>query len=1755
MDEQLKRELQEALYGALAAIYENSGGKSEKTQQETNIEIVVSGDSLSLIKAISENDSLDDRITKVASAFEVLNNRLRDFEHLDVAGPGGSFTQFVNFISLLASIPNLDNLKKYSGATASKVSRFLRTLSQGIADTDVSNITDGVKAMMLVQTLAENEWLGKLEAFNSSSAKNAVEGIVDTISYIVETLNSLDVKSTLRAMPDIASIVDFINTFTDPQWIDKLEKATDKLNKRANREAIKNFLVAVAGIFDDPKIKDVFFKDPKETIDGQGIYGLIGLLNWFTQDKFFSKIMKANLAVRLGGASAIKKFFNEVGSIFLSDYVTSMTKEKTDAMQQIFKMLDMVSSFGFLVKISIAEEVLSYNVGKNIARFFNGFVENLTKIELRDFKKAIDVLDSTNELISTLTKSFLAIAAVSLLIAYTRPITTILTIGAIVGMEIILIKSILSSLKDFNSKNAIESMKAFDALIKSITMSMLSVVVAAVAIKVIGEKPIIEALALFAVVTVALLGTAWLLSKSDKLIKQGKEGAEGLAILVGAIGITMVLVALTGIIAKSIDVDNLIWVGVIALAVIGISVLIASFWKHQGKDSMMGLVGLAALVIGLGLNLMLIAATARMLGEVKASDWEILKGIVLAEVVLFGAIGLASKTELIGTQAIKGVVELIALMTGLSLNLMLLTATALLLKQVSAKELEKLAALIAGELAVAGILIGAANSKILDGPGVKTKLAILEILLLGLSVNALLASEAARNVKGVTGDDLWKLTGILGIEIVILGILAGIGYAVGTVSWSIGILEVLLAGLLGISWLTIQVAKAARSVTIEDVEHVGNILGKLGWIATVFAGLSTVFSLASGFIAIGELVIGGMILIVSKAISLIDKSVEAIKRYKESGINMSVDGKSLIEDMGGFISAMAKTFGNPILNVWYAAVAATMTAALMPMLLSVSTFIDVVSKVAKMSIIVGYDEHGKPIYERVEPTVFGEAATKVGEGFKTFIDKMSESFTVANVTSMILMALIGDTLSPIMSSVGSYVDAVLKLATSTYVSGYDENGKAIYEHTDPAMFGTAAEVISANFKTFLETLIKEANNLSFWSDGSIEAIGKSMKPAMEGVSAFADAILKLATGQYITGYDSNGKPEYERASKEDYEKAAEVLTKNFSTFLESLVDEANELSYWSDDSIEAIGGSIKPVMEGISAFVDSILKVAGGTYIKEYDMNGNPVMAKITSDMFSVAARQVIGWFRPFMISLVAESNKLKDDQQRSLKALSESIEPLMKGVSSFTDSILKLATGTYIKGYDNNGKPIYEHITSDDYDKAAKTLTSSMSTFMSTLTKALQGELSEKASKVMSQLTKGGLKDMMDALAKFTKILSSNQFAIIGYDKDGKPIYEMKDGKPVLMSSYYKSIAENIATAFGTFVTTLDSQLKGKDELVKSVSATVKNIKSVFDPLNKFVNSMKTYSEAIKNLQDSGIGLSITQLAEQAGTDINTFLVGLYGEDGTKLEVWSSKVATIDAARQAVDKAVATVLLLKKLVGLNIDEVNENIDKFHTALDKLLRTDFATKTDLFSESVNRFKTIMEDLKGTTYGLTSISFLIEESVKQYLNGTNVTVSNIVTSLARLDLKLKGTKNQVAIFRNEFIETVDKIEAKLKKNEGERNRMLKDLTSHLDNIGKKLKTISSGLQEINSSSMDKVEELARVFAEMQQQQIQMMVEYVNANKPEGTIEQPVQQPVQTNNNIGINSQDSGYDNYFGPAFQFEIKDATHGALRGIMRRMT
>jgi len=49
-----------------------------------------------------------------------------------------------------------------------------------------------------------------------------------------------------------------------------------------------------------------------------------------------------------------------------------------------------------------------------------------------------------------------------------------------------------------------------------------------------------------------------------------------------------------------------------------------------------------------------------------------------------------------------------------------------------------------------------------------------------------------------------------------------------------------------------------------------------------------------------------------------------------------------------------------------------------------------------------------------------------------------------SVNALITMDCIKNTIGPVMESVGSFVDAVIKVATMQIVTGYDENGHPEY---------------------------------------------------------------------------------------------------------------------------------------------------------------------------------------------------------------------------------------------------------------------------------------------------------------------------------------------------------------------------------------------------------------------------------------------------------------------------------------------------------------------------------------------------------------------------------------------------------------------------------------------------------------------------------------------------------------------------------------
>ena len=195
-------------------------------------------------------------------------------------------------------------------------------------------------------------------------------------------------------------------------------------------------------------------------------------------------------------------------------------------------------------------------------------------------------------------------------------------------------------------------------------------------------------------------------------------------------------------------------------------------------------------------------------------------------------------------------------------------------------------------------------------------------------------------------------------------------------------------------------------------------------------------------------------------------------------------------------------------------------------------------------------------------------------------------------------------MKPIMTAVGMFVDSIIKTATMTIVTGYDENGKPIYERIDPDEFNNAGDVIVTQFSNFVEKL---GDNFSRMKPSTVEAIedlDDNMVPIMNSVSAFVDSIMKLATGVYIMGKANDGSEIYGKVTPDDFKNAADVIVDSFMTFIDRLHESVKPGGFMqksTSDYLEALEGSLGTVMESLGTFANAIVVLATGSYVDHYE--------------------------------------------------------------------------------------------------------------------------------------------------------------------------------------------------------------------------------------------------------------------------------------------------------------------------------------------------------------------------------------------------------------------------------------------------------------------------------------------------------------------------------------------------------------------------
>lgn len=106
---------------------------------------------------------------------------------------------------------------------------------------------------------------------------------------------------------------------------------------------------------------------------------------------------------------------------------------------------------------------------------------------------------------------------------------------------------------------------------------------------------------------------------------------------------------------------------------------------------------------------------------------------------------------------------------------------------------------------------------------------------------------------------------------------------------------------------------------------------------------------------------------------------------------------------------------------------------------------------------------------------------------------------------------LGRGLGPVLENIGSYVDAIIKIASGKVEVGKDKDGASIFATFSIEQFQTAATTLANSLCGFVETLAGKIKNIDEDSLEAIEDFGNDIQTIMKVVETFVNMIVKLRT--------------------------------------------------------------------------------------------------------------------------------------------------------------------------------------------------------------------------------------------------------------------------------------------------------------------------------------------------------------------------------------------------------------------------------------------------------------------------------------------------------------------------------------------------------------------------------------------------------------------------------------------------------------------
>lgn len=801
----------------------------------------------------------------------------------------------------------------------------------------------------------------------------------------------------------------------------------------------------------------------------------------------------------------------------------------------------------------------------------------------------------------------------------------------------------------------------------------------------------------------------------------------------------------------------------------------------------------------------------------------------------------------------------------------------------------------------------------------------------------------------------------------------------------------------------------------------------------------------------------------------------------------------------GSMQAIVKAFG----DFDGKTMALIVSMALRPILTTISDYIDIIMKIATMNYIAGYDDNGKPMYEHLPATVFADAASAVTKGFTEFLTGLSNGFKGLDALKIVVLSVLTLALNPIIDTVGKFVDVVMKVATGTYIIGYDNNKKPIFKKISSTEFSKAASAVSLQFNLFLQHLSNGFSKMSSTAMFAIATIGQVMEPVMDAVSKFVDAVIKVSTMQIVTGYDKNGKPEYEQVDPSIFSTAATNVSKQFGEFIKQLGISFKDLQPNMIYAMDAMKDSIMPIMEGVGKFVDAIIKLTTGTYTDYYmkDKDGNytvPHLAKVSSTEFEKAAAAVASQFSDFIDKLVAVFSKQGswgNKTEDALNAIGGSIGPVMEGIGQYVDAILKLATGVYVDHYvkDKDGKliPITKKLKKGAFTNAAREVGRMFVEFINYLVKNFANESFIEKANSIADIIKNTINPIMKAVKEFSNTLKP--FLSLTSNKKGTTA-QSKDYL-CLQPKFIRTISQNIANAFVDFITIISNNLSKKENMekynkiqstAKVVNAVMKTIKTSVDNLKRIITAMtddkgKVLSQG--NEVASKFTSVLTQLAtyfsisgkifetSKPSADIaQKFVVSVYKVVGVYRKIinqlsFNTKVKPITAVTN-----FGNVLTKMQRQMIGVSKASDRIDFRRTAQFMDLYLEIAKKMIYLSREMQRQKQLGIHINMF---INNIKRLTSPEINRNMNVTSGSMRTYTARLKTFTAQIQVTTSKVEIYTTKLEaarRALKSLDDEIINKEKARNNALQQFANKINNIAVAVDRMKNSFDRLDENAI-------------------------------------------------------------------------------------